>query len=227
MVSGALVLDEDVRVPSDIFDLAGFRRWVHSDEFPDRGRFSFLAGEVNIDMSPEEIQSHNRLKNDLGYGLTDWTRQRDIGEMLADRALLVNEEANLSTEPDLMFCSWESLRSGRVRYVEWVEGSNRFVEVLGSPDLVVEIISQTSVRKDTVRLPPLYFAANVLEYWLIDARGIEMDFQILARGDSDWMAVVPDDKGYRRSDVLKGSFQLTRDRNPVGGSRYTLLGKSD
>ena len=121
-----------------------------------------------------------------------------------------------------MFISWESLESGRVRYAEAVEGSERYVEVVGSPDLVVEVVSRSSTYKDSTALPPLYFAAGVREYWLIDARGGEIEFALKRRGDRNWIDVEPDQAGYRHSKVLGGSFLLTRDLNRVGGYRYEL-----
>lgn len=226
MAVGSLLIEGSIRVPSDIYDLEGFRRWVHSDQFPERGGFAYLDGEVFASMSPEELQTHNKLKNDLAYALTGWVRKHDIGEILADGALLVNEPANLSTEPDLTFCSWERLESGQVRYAEAVEGSERYVEVVGSPDLVVEIVSRSSVYKDTEALPALYFSAGVSEYWLIDARGGEIDFRLKTRGEVGWSDLEPDSESFYHSDVLGGKFRLLRDLNRVGGFRYELLSKS-
>lgn len=48
-------------------------------------------------------------------------------------------EAQIANEPDMMFCSWNRLLSGQIRYAERIEGSGRLVEVIGAPDLVVEI----------------------------------------------------------------------------------------
>jgi hypothetical protein len=42
-----------VRVPAWVHDLASFRRWAWSDEFPDTGRICFLDGEVWIELSRE------------------------------------------------------------------------------------------------------------------------------------------------------------------------------
>lgn len=221
----AMLSDREVRVPATAFDLDGFRRWVQSDSCDERSRCSFIAGEVFVEMSPEEIESHNKPKSYVGYGLTHWVTQHDLGEVLADGALLVNEAANLSTEPDMMFCSWDRLRRGQVRYSEAVAGSNRYVEVHGSPDLVVEIVSESSVRKDTERLHELYYLADVAEYWLVDARGENVRFRLFTRGDSQWIPTPADFDGFLLSQVLRGSFAIERDRNPVGGYRYTLLSK--
>lgn len=97
------------------------------------------------------------------------------------------------------------------------------MEVVGSPDLVVEIVSRHSVRKDTLLLRERYFLAGIEEYWLIDARGEEIDFQLLVRGEEAFFPAPPDADGYCRSKVFEARFRLTRDRNPVGGYRYTLL----
>ncbi len=222
MARNAVVIDENVRIPAEVCDLASFRDWVHSDEFPERGRISFLAGEIDVDMSPEEIETHNKVKGDVFRSMGNWIEAHDLGELLSDGVLLLNQTAGLSTVPDTIFCSWESLESARVQYREMVEGSNRRVEVYGAPDLTVEVVSRTSVRKDTVVLPKLYFAAGVDEYWLIDARN-ELKFQVFRRGDTQFAAVEPDGDGFLRSLVLKANVMLTRETNRRGTFRYRLV----
>jgi Uma2 family endonuclease len=225
MSVGAVIFENLVRIPSDVFDLPRFREWAHSDEFPQTGKISFIEGEIEIDMSPEELSSHNRVKRDLSTDLNVFVRKTDMGELLVDGAFLVNEAANLATEPDLMFCAWATLRMGRVEFAPAVKGSTRLVEVRGSPDLVCEIVSQGSIRKDTVRLRKAYFEAGVLEYWLIDARGKILDFHILTRGKKAYVAAKPDADGFRRSPVLRRSFRMVRRKNRVGGACYRLLSR--
>jgi Uma2 family endonuclease len=50
-----------------------------------------------------------------------------------------------------MFASHEGVRSG---YVRWERGRES-LEVIGTPDMVLEIVSTSSQYKDTVLLPPL------------------------------------------------------------------------
>jgi Uma2 family endonuclease len=223
MNRGAIVLDERLRIPANVFSLEKFRAWAHSEDFPDRGRFSYIGGEIEVEMSPEEIETHNKVKVYCSGGLLNWIQGKNLGELLGDRAFLVNKKAGLATEADIVFCGWDSLRSGRVRYSERKEGSRRYVEVVGSPDVVVEIVSESSVHKDTVLLRDRYFRAGIEEYWLIDARGVDIDFRILERGKSEYVETAADGEGYRRSDVLGASFLLTRSLNPVGGFAYRLL----
>jgi len=223
MSTGAVIFEDQLRVPMDVFELQKFCDWAHSDEYPETGKIAFIDGEIEVDMSPEELTSHNRVKRDLSIDLGTIVRQSDQGELLVDGALLVNESARLATEPDLMYCSWDSIRVGRVVYAPSVEGSDRLVEVRGSPDLVCEIVSKGSVGKDTVRLREAYFAAGIPEYWLIDARGKALDFQILIRGETEYRSVAPDAQGGLLSSVFQRHFRLIRQQNPVGATCYRLL----
>jgi Uma2 family endonuclease len=222
MSTAYISFEEQVRIPSDAFDLPGFRRWVHSDDYPERGKISFIDGEIVVDLSPEEISSHAQLKLSIHAQLWMFVRKHKLGKCYPDGVLLINEAANFSNEPDFMYCSVDSLKSGRVQTREFVEDSGRFVELAGSPDLVVELVSRTSVRKDTKLLRDRYYAAGIGEYWLIDARGEEIDFKLLKRGKSGYLETTPDADGFLRSTVLNALFQLTRTWNEILGFEYTL-----
>lgn len=214
----------EVRVdaPFSAGTLEGFRAWAHSEEFPSQGRISFLGGRVFVDTSPEEIQTHNKVKGSLYQGWSAFLTNHDVGEVLVDGALLINEEAGLGTEPDGLLCLWESLEAGRVQYREAAEESERYVEVVGAADIAAEVVSRSSVHKDTVELVELYFRAGVSEYWLIDARKSDIDFRIYGGGATAFEQREPDAEGFMFSTVLQAHFRMTRTRNPVGGWRYRL-----
>lgn len=134
----------------------------------------------------------------------------------------MNEKADVSNEPDIIFVSWESLNSGRVEYRERKEGSHRLIEVVGSPDMVAEVVSDSSVTKDTQHLLEAYYTAGVTEYWLVDARGEEVEFQIHLRGADAFEAAASDAEGYLPSPVFGREFRLYRELDPVGMYRYRL-----
>ncbi len=48
-----------IEVPASAGTFAGFRAWVTSDEFPESLHASFINQGLLIDMSPEELESHN------------------------------------------------------------------------------------------------------------------------------------------------------------------------
>ena len=120
--------------------------------------------------------------------------------------MLLNEGSDVSNEPDLMFCSWESLRSGRVEYHERVEGSGGYVEVVGSPDMVLEVVSRSSFDKDTKKLLGAITKPASTSTWLVDARGGEIDFRILVRGRTPTARCRPTGTGSRRRKFSHGGF---------------------
>ena len=133
---------------------------------------------------------------------------------------MVSVPADLSCEPDVCLVSWDNLRTGRVRYLLAPKPSDPLdlLEIEGGPDLVVEIISPSSVAKDTRRLPSAYFAAGVLELWLADARGTDIKFTIYRRGRLAFKPVAADEDGFQRSAVLGRAFRLSRRPGPVAGT---------
>ena len=143
------------------------------------------------------------------------------GRYFVDRTLLSNAASNLSTEPDGLFVSWESFKSGRVRQVQ---GTEDCVEIEGTPDFTLEVVSPSSVRKDTIVLRDLYWSAGIPEYWLVDARGGRLVFDILRRGPNGY-AKTRKRGGWVESRVLGKSFKLSRHRDEVGNPEYTLAVK--
>jgi Uma2 family endonuclease len=212
----AIVIGEQVRIPAWVVDLESFRRWAGSDEFPEHGWYSHLNGELWVDLSMERLY-HNLIKTAFSDGLSPLSKKLRLGLYLSDRMLLTNLEALLSTEPDGMFISNESLASG---LVELKEGDET-LEVLGTPDMVLEVVSKTSVRKDTVVLRDLYWQAGIAEYWLVDAREETIQFDILRRSSSKYVATKKQ-AGWLKSNVLGKAFKLVRSEGKHGVSEYRL-----
>ncbi len=131
--------------------------------------------------------------------------------------------AELSVEPDIVFVSNEALKTGRARKIPKAnEAPGRYVEIEGAVDLVVEIISDSSVTKDRRRLPAAYFEAGVREFWLVDARGEELQFQIHQRGKEEFQPVGIDDEGYQKSEVFNRRYRLDREADEISDWIYDL-----
>ena len=211
------MIEDRIVVPRSALDHRGYRAWVTSDEYPERLRTTFVFGEVLIEMTPESVYRHNQIKLALTETLGAFVRKDSLGRVYPDGVLITNEAAGLSCEPDLTVISWASLESGRVRLQPRVQDASDSVELVGSPDLVVEIVSDSSVRKDTRLLREAYFAAGVAEYWLIDARAEDIRFEILERREEGFVASVA-----RMSRILGGRWDLTRALDRDGRFSYTL-----
>jgi Uma2 family endonuclease len=209
------------QVPASAFDHQGFRAWATSDGYPSNIRATFVAGEVLIDTSPEELEGHNKVKTALTLALGRLVEDADLGELYSDGALLTNEAAAVSAEPDLVFVTWGSFEQGRARFVRKSGKPDRYVEIVGVPDLVAQVVSDSSVRKDTKLLRDAYARAGIPEYWLIDARGEDIDFQILHLEQGGYRAPAGA-AGGQPSRVLGGKWTLTRGRNRAGRFSYRL-----
>lgn len=216
--------EESVHIPRQATrDLAGFRAWAVSRHFPKHGRIDFLAGDLEVDMSPEELHPHGKAKSAIGSVLFALVDDQGRGSVYIDRARISNPQASLSVEPDVVVVLWDTLDQGRVREISRSRRRpDRMIEMEGAPDLVVEIVSDSSETKDFTRLPPLYAAAGIPELWLVDARKKAIRFEIRALGPDGYETVKPDAKGWRRSPRLARRFRLVRREVRPGRWSYRL-----
>ncbi len=217
-----ILLEEQIEIPT-IYDLAGFRHWALSEDFPDRGRIDYIAGKIEVDMSPEDLFTHGELKVEVSCEIKNRVKQLDLGHVYVDSARVSSLAGSLSAEPDVMVITYPAIDEHRVSFIPKATGDkDRYVEIEGGPDLVVEIVSDSSVKKDTLRLPIAYYQAGVREYWLIDARGEELSFQLLRRGSAAFEPTPADADSYQRSEVLNAQYRLDRSRHQRGHWVYQL-----
>ena len=208
-----------ISVPEWVSDLESFCRWIEDENATTTGEICFLQGQIWIDMSKEQLFTHNQVKTELTIVLGALVKKESLGFLFSDGALVTNEEADLACGPDVTFVSHDSLKQGTVRLQERREEG--FVEIQGSPDLVVEVMSRSSIQKDTVQLRESYFEAGVKEYWLIDARGEEIQFDLLKRNAKGFRATRKR-KGWLKSVVFDHSFRMDRTEGPLGQPAFHL-----
>jgi Uma2 family endonuclease len=207
---------EAVRIPGWIVDLESFRRWAKSSDFPTRGWFSHLGGDLWVDLSMETL-AHNQVKGEVAATLAALVKGAKLGRLLPDRMRLTHIKAKLSTESDAMFISQQALRSGQVLLPQGAES----LEAEGTPDMVLEVVSPTSEQRDKVDLRELYWKAGISEYWLIDPGADELSFEILKRTAKGYVATRPQG-GWLKSAVFGKSFRLTQTEDELGYPVYTL-----
>lgn len=217
----AIIVEGDLRIPANVFSFESFQEWVASGDFPENGRIDFLAGDVEVDMGPEDLRTHALVKTAIVMTLAGLIVDGDRGEVYIDSTRVVCVEAGLSVEPDVVAALWESFEAGRARYSKSASGDGS-PALEGVPDLIVEIVSRSSVRKDTKVLPLLYARAGVPEFWLADARGSELRFSIQALRGGRYEAIAPDAQGWLSSPRLGGEFRLLRHPARHGHWRYVL-----
>ena len=215
-----LLADKNVRMPAHFPTLDAYRAWAKSAAYPESGRFAYLAGDLYMDFSMEQAFTHNQVKGEYAIVLGRLTKLEERGYYFHDRMLLSNPAADLSCEPDGTFVSHEALDRGVIRLIESADGD--YIELEGTPDMVLEVISTSSVEKDDETLRELYARAGVREYWLVDARGDDVRFDILRLTARGYAATRRLAGGWQRSTVFGRSFRLTQQTDRRGNPQFTL-----
>ncbi len=115
--------------------------------------------------------------------------------------------------------SHQSITDGKVQFIRGPHG--HYAEIQGSPDMVLEVVSRSSVRKDTVTLLKAYWEAGVKEYWLADAREEPLTFEIYRRGARSFQRVRAQD-GWLKSAVFGKAFKLVETTDKHDLLEYSL-----
>lgn len=214
-----IVIEETGVIPDGIADLESFRRWARSDDFPETGTFSYVDGDIWADVSMEQLFTHNQVKAAFTGVLVVLVQHLRTGRFVPDRMLFTNVAVNLSTEPDGLYFNWSTVQSGKLNLIEGADGG--FVELEGIPDMVLEVVSRTSVRKDEVVLRDKYWQAGIPEYWLVDARGPNPSFEILQHTSEGYVAVTDTGSGML-STVFNRSFRMLKRMDPLGNPEFIV-----
>jgi Uma2 family endonuclease len=125
--------------------------------FPDDGmRHELIDGEHYVSPSPNI--RHQGISGSLFLLLGAWLETHPIGRVFYAPLDVVFSRFDV-VEPDLLFLS-------AARAAEALQGD--FVRVV--PELVVEILSKDTRKRDETIKRLLYERAGVAEYWLVDPR---------------------------------------------------------
>jgi len=214
-----------LEIPGKAHAISGFREWIESDDVPEKLRVTFLNGEIILDMSKEELETHNKVKTEVMWVLGSLDRDAEAGTLYSEGVRVSNDDAGVSNKPDAVYLTRARRQAGFVRLVKRKHKAGQYIEIEGAPDWVMEVLSDSSVAKDKRKLRANYHKAGIREYWLIDARGEEIDFQILVWHKKGYTAA-PKKDDWQRSPVFSRFFRLTRKRDKDGDWLYRLESQS-
>lgn len=214
-------INERVTIPETVVDHDSFLSWLRSADYPDKLRTHWIDGTLWVDLDMEQMYSHNRVKGVIGSVLLPLADILGVGEYCVDGMILTLRVPVLTTGPDGVYLLHASRRSGRIALVPNASAVGCVV-LEGSPDMVLEVVSDWSVDKDTVRLATAYLQAGVCEYWIADVREGRLDFRILRNdGSGAWQPCTTQD-GWERSALFGREFRLRQETNPFGDPVYFL-----
>jgi Uma2 family endonuclease len=125
--------------------------------FPDDGkRHELIDGEHYVTPSPNP--QHQRILGKLYLAIGNYLNEHPIGEVFFAPLDVVLSNVDV-VEPDLLYLSRE--RAVNVLVPEHVRGV---------PELVVEVASKGTRKRDETIKRDLYQRAGVTEYWIIDPK---------------------------------------------------------
>src|SRR3989338_466184 len=152
---------------------------------PDDGRrYEILDGELS--MRPSRSVAHQRFAANLLVSLKPFVTARGLGEVFIAPFDVILEETSVVV-PDLLFVALA--RSGIV--------TDRGVR--GAPDLIVEILSPGTARRDRVEKAKLYVRHGVRQYWLADPETRVLEVYELGEGQYRRAASLADDDTFSPS----------------------------
>jgi Uma2 family endonuclease len=131
-------------------------------ELDDENRYEVINGELLV--TPAPGTRHQSVVRDLSLRFVQFVQERTAGVVFfAPTDVVLGEDQVV--QPDILF-----IRTARIREIV----SERAVH--GPPDLVVEVLSPSSLQRDRHQKRELYGRAGVPEFWIVDPanRAIEV-----------------------------------------------------
>jgi Uma2 family endonuclease len=147
-------------------------QWTEADYFalPDTNRYAELS-EGELFMPPHPTYSHQRIVFDLAMVLRRFVEEHDLG-IVQVAPLPVRLWPGKIREPDVLFMAHEH----RERISE---------QVVGPPDLVMEVLSPGTRHIDRMDKSVEYARAGIPEYWIIDPEAQTVEVFVLREGAYD------------------------------------------
>ncbi len=142
--------------------------------FPDDGkRHELIDGEHYVTPSPN--LRHQAVLQNLNHLLHAFAREHRLGRVFFAPLDVVFTRHDV-VEPDLIFVSHER------------DSILTAANLQGAPDLVVEVLSPTTRRRDELLKRDLYERAGVAEYWVVDP--VAETVKVYRRAGDDFSRVV-------------------------------------
>jgi Uma2 family endonuclease len=140
----------------DVMNRLDADRWTYADylQLPDDGTRCEILEGARV-MTPAPFTPHQRVALNLVSLLVDFLRQRKLGILFFAPCDVILADDTV-VQPDVLFVAAERASIIQKR------------GVFGPPDLVVEILSESDPKRDTVRKRRIYGRHGVREYWILD-----------------------------------------------------------
>lgn len=120
---------------------------------PDDQRYELIEGELM--MTPSPVPYHQWISKNIEFELEKFVREKGQGKVFDAPCDVYLDDENV-LQPDIMYISEERLSIISEKNIQ------------GAPDLVIEILSESTAYRDMVKKKKVYARFGVKEYWLVD-----------------------------------------------------------
>jgi Uma2 family endonuclease len=163
-------------------------RQMEFDENDD-AYYELINGYIMKKSAPRP--QHQNISMNLSIQLGTFIKTSGLGKLFAAPIDVFLNDIN-AVQPDLVFVAKENL--------ELVTDDG----IMGIPDLVIEIISPSSVLRDRVDKKNLYERLNVKEYWIIDPQYQDVEIYTVQNGRYELLSGVTMFEGTLKSSIFEG-----------------------
>lgn len=136
-------------------------------DFPDDDPFLYelLNGELVRKNAPSG--EHQYVQSELFYRLMHYVTEKKLSRVFSSPTAVILSEEN-APQPDLIFLGKDN---ENLLDPEW--------GIRGAPDLIVEIVSPSSYKRDHLEKKKLYAQSGIAEYWIVDPSYHSIEIYIL------------------------------------------------
>jgi Uma2 family endonuclease len=140
-------------------------------EFPDDDLFIYelINGELMRKQAPKPL--HQQISWRLTAAIDRFLTENPIGEAFFAPIDVFFDPYN-NTQPDILF-----ITNDRSFIIDLENG------IMGAPDLIVEIISPSSIKMDRFDKKEMYKIFAVKEYWLVDPKNQTVEIYVFSHND--------------------------------------------
>jgi Uma2 family endonuclease len=163
-------------------------RQLEFDE-ADSAYYELINGLIMKKSAP--APQHQNISMSLSMKLGSFIKSKKLGKLFAAPIDLFLDDRN-AVQPDLVFVANDNL------HIVTHDG------IVGIPDLIVEIISPSSVMRDRIDKKNLYERLNVKEYWIIDPAYQDIEIYTVLNGRYELFSGVTMFEGSLKSNILEG-----------------------
>lgn len=145
------------------------KRWTYEEYYRlnDDQRYEIIDG--NLLMAPAPDTWHQDWSRELFHNIDEHVRASRLGKVYFAPVDVVLDDEN-TVQPDIVFIAAANLNIIQKR------------AIFGTPDLLIELISPSSVKRDRYDKRDLYARFGVKEYWIGDPANKSLEILTLKEG---------------------------------------------